>query len=202
VVQLVLVRHALPERTRSETGGVDPVLTAAGHRQAAALAGYLRNEPVQAVVASPMARARQTAAPLAAALGLTVEIDDGLVEYDSGHSSYVPVHEMREADPVLWQQLMRGELPAGVDAAAFRARVVAALDRIAARYPGRQSVAVICHAGVINAALAAFLAIERGLPFAVDYCGVSRVLAMRDGRRAILCVNETAHVRALLPTVG
>jgi probable phosphoglycerate mutase len=189
-------------RTRSDTGAADPILAECGHRQAGVLAQFLLAEPIHAVVASPMARARQTAEPLASAPGLVVAIEPGLVENDAGHSSYVPVHELRETDPAPWQLLIRGDVPASVEVNALRARVVASLNAIAQRYPGRQTVAVFCHAGVINAALSAFLGIDRALPFAVDYCGVTRVLAGRDGRRSILSVNETAHVRALLPATG
>jgi 2,3-bisphosphoglycerate-dependent phosphoglycerate mutase len=200
-VQLLLIRHALPVRAHVESGTADPELTDLGRQQADALTRFLQSETVDAIASSPMRRAQETARPLSLSRELPVEIHDDLAEYDSGQQSYVPVHELREADPALWQQMLRGDLPDHVDLAAFRARVISALERIADAHPGRRTVAVFCHAGVMNAALSGYLEIARGLPFAMDYCGVSRILAGRDGRRSVLSVNETGHVRSLLATV-
>ncbi len=51
---------------------------------------------------------------------------------------------------------------------------------------------------VINVALGRYLGIARALPFVIDYTSVSRITASRTGRRAVISVNETAHVRLLL----
>ena len=73
-MQLILVRHALPERVHASDlndrdGPADPPLTELGHRQAARLVAALGRD-VSGVHVSPLARARATAAPLAAALGI------------------------------------------------------------------------------------------------------------------------------------
>ena len=54
------------------------------------------------------------------------------------------------------------------------------------------------HAGAINAATGAVLGQERTIWFAPDYCSISRIAAARDGRRGIVSLNETGHVRDLL----
>src|SRR5262245_41383271 len=59
-------------------------LSPLGRRQAEALAATLGTRPVTAVYSSPLARAVQTAEPLAAALGLSVETDPRLMEIDVG----------------------------------------------------------------------------------------------------------------------
>jgi probable phosphoglycerate mutase len=61
---------------------------------------------------------------------------------------------------------------------------------------------VVAHAGVINTWLAHLLGIARPLPFPLDYAGITRVLAARDGRRSVRTVNEIAHVADLLPPVA
>ncbi len=66
-----LVRHA--EKTR---GGSDPELTPAGRDRAAALARYLGDSGLQFVHTSDYVRTRETAAPVAAKLGLSVELYD------------------------------------------------------------------------------------------------------------------------------
>ena len=59
------MRHALPVRQVSTEGPADPELSDAGHEQARHLAAYLRSETIHALYASPMRRARETAAPVA-----------------------------------------------------------------------------------------------------------------------------------------
>lgn len=202
-MQLVLVRHALPERVDGAAGGVaDPPLTPLGQRQAHRVVDAV-GPGVEALYSSPLARARATAAPLAAALGIEPVVVDDLREYDADSPHYVPVHEMPVVDPAGWQRIVDGLLPEGVDVAAFTARVATALERIVAAHPGRGAVVVVAHAGVVNCWLAHLLGIDRPLAFPLDYTGISRVLAGRDGRRLVRTVNEIAHVADLLgPTAG
>lgn len=202
-MQLILVRHALPERVHGTNGGVaDPALTELGERQASRLVAAVGTD-VAALYSSPMARARATAAPLATALGLPARIVEDLREYDADSAQYVPVHEMPLADPAGWQRIVDGLLPEYVDVDGFIARVGAALEGIVAAHPGRESAVVVAHAGVVNCWLAHLLGIDRPLAFPLDYTGVSRVLALRDGRRLVRTVNEITHVADLLaPTAG
>ena len=97
-----------------------------------------------------------------------------------------------------WQRLVDGFLPTWVDAEAFTARVRTAVDRIVARHAGRDSVLVVCHAGVINTVLAVTLGTDRALPFPLQHAGLSRLLVSRDGGRRVRSVNETGHVAELL----
>ncbi|HVO28168.1 MAG TPA: histidine phosphatase family protein [Candidatus Margulisiibacteriota bacterium] len=71
-LELVLVRHAEPDWERARQQGADPGLTALGGQQAADLAAHLRSLPFAALYASPLARAQETAAAIAAAQQLTV----------------------------------------------------------------------------------------------------------------------------------
>jgi broad specificity phosphatase PhoE len=73
-----LVRHAEPAASWDEH--LDPGLSPAGARQAAELAVRLESQPPGAVVSSPLARARATAAPLAAAFGRPVRVEPGVGE--------------------------------------------------------------------------------------------------------------------------
>jgi broad specificity phosphatase PhoE len=110
----------------------------------------------------------------------------------------VPVEELKAAGDPRWRALVHGDLYShDVDPVAFRARVVEAVERIAARHPGGR-VVLFSHAGAINAAAGAVLGQERTIWFAPDYCSISRIAAARDGRRGIVSLNETGHVRDLL----
>lgn len=198
-MQLILVRHALPDRVAHSEGSVaDPSLTPEGTAQAGRLVAALHADRVDALWSSPMHRARQTAAPLATALGREPVVADDLREYDAQGRAYTPVHEMAEADPQAWERMRSGLLPAHVDAEAFSRRVVRAVEEIVAAHPGQATAVVVAHAGVINAYLASVLEIPRSLPFPLDYVGVSRVICARGGRRRVRTVNEVAHVADLL----
>ncbi|WP_232662122.1 histidine phosphatase family protein [Pseudonocardia sp. TRM90224] len=198
-MQLVLVRHALPERIHGsdERGPADPPLTELGERQAKRLVEALGTD-IAGLYCSPLARARGTAAPLAAAIGREPEIVDDLSEYDRTSAKYVPVHEMARLDPAAWERMLAGLLPADIDVSAFTGRVDAALEAIVAAHPGRETAVVVAHAGVINVWLAHLLGLARPLTFPLDYTGITRVIAGRDGRRAVRTVNEIAHVADLL----
>jgi len=197
-MRLTFIRHGEPAWTVGGRSVDDPVLTERGQRQAALLAEHLADLACDEVLVSPLVRARETAAPLEHALGRTAEVDDGLAEFDTADSSYVPVEELRAAGDPRWRALVHGDLySSGVDPVAFRARVVAAVERIAARHPGGR-VVLVSHAGAINAAAGAVLAQERTIWFAPDYCSITRIAAARDGRRGIVSLNETGHVRDLL----
>jgi broad specificity phosphatase PhoE len=200
-MELVLVRHALPERIDATAGGApaDPGLVDRGREQAERVVQALAHDRVDAVYSSPAARALQTAAPLARALGLQVVVEPGIAEFDSGDGSYVPVEELKASGDPRWELLARGDLySVGVDPAAFRERVVAAVEAVAARHPGGRAV-LFTHAGAINACTGQLLGQTRAIWFAPAYCSITRVAAARDGRRGLVSLNETGHVRDLLP---
>ena len=197
-VQLLLVRHALP--LRSEPGqGSDPDLSEAGLEQARRLPEALARFPVSRLVSSPQRRAVQTAAPVADALGLTVEIDDRIAEYDRALPQYVPIEQIAAENPEELQRLVNGQLPNGVDEAAFRARITAAVDDLVADGGHDETVAVFSHGGVINVLLHQILGTARLLSFRVDYASITRLLSSRTGRLAVAGVNGTEHVWDLLP---
>mgnify|MGYP000147276349 CR=1 FL=1 len=200
-MEIVLVRHALPVRIDATHDGspADPQLSQRGHEQAERLVEVLALEEVDALYSSPSRRARETAAPLERALGMTAEIDDGLAEFDSKDSSYVPVEELKAAGDPRYTALIHGDLYShDVDPVAFRARVVDAVEWVVARHPGGKAV-LFSHAGAINAAAGHVLGQERTIWFPPDYCSITRIGASRDGRRGVISLNETGHVRDLLP---
>ncbi len=144
-----------------------------------------------------MRRARETAEPVAAALGLEVEIVDGLVEYDAASDEYIPTEELQATGDPRWLAMVEGrwEELGAEPAHAFKARVADAVEAIVARYPGQRVVAV-CHGGVVNCALASILDIDRYLWFSPAYTSISRVVASRSGIRSVASLNERAHLEA------
>ncbi|MCW2498709.1 MAG: Phosphoglycerate mutase [Frankiales bacterium] len=199
-MELVLVRHALPVRIDATEDGspADPGLAERGHQQALRVLDALAGDAVTHLYSSPARRALETAAPLVDKLGLPLQVAPGLAEFDLAHSSYVPVEELRAAGDPRWELLVKGELfHADVDPIVFRDGVVAAVEAIAERHPGGRAV-LFTHSGVINAYTAHLTGQERLLWFAPAYASVSRIGAARDGRRGVVSLNETGHVRDLL----
>ena len=197
-MQLLLVRHALP--LRSEPGeGSDPQLSEQGIEQSRRLPDALARFPVNRLVSSPQRRAIQTAGPLAEKLGLEVEVDPRLAEYDRDLGHYVPIEQIAKENPAELKRLAAGKLPSAVDEAEFTGRVIAAVEDLAAVGDHEDTVAVFSHGGVINVALHHILGTERLLSFHVDYVSVTRVLRSRKGRLSVAAGNETAHVWDLLP---
>ena len=196
-MELLLIRHAEPIRIAEGDveGPADPGLTARGVEQAERLADWLRVEHVDEIVASPLLRARETAEPLARALGLTGEIDPGVSEYDADSGEYIPIEELRALKDERWRATIEGRWgDAGdMDPAVFQKVVVPAMDAIVDRSAGR-TVAVVCHGGVINVYLAHILGTERLLWFHPEYTSLSRVRASRQGARSVGSVNEIAHL--------
>lgn len=188
------MRHALPVRKAVESGPADPELSDVGHAQAERLADWLRSEPITAIYSSPMRRAVQTAAPLAAALGHRVVTVDAVAEWDRHSSEYVPVEELKAAGDPRWEALISGEWEGDEPEHVFSSRVRSAIEAIISDHPG-ETVAVVCHGGVINDYLAHVLGTANNRFFYPDYTSVHRVVAARGGQRGILAVNETAHLR-------
>jgi broad specificity phosphatase PhoE len=197
-VQLLLIRHALP--LRSEPGqGSDPHLSDEGVEQAQRLPEALKRFPLSRLVSSPQQRSVQTALPVANALGLAVEIDERLAEYDRDMAVYIPIEQIKSEKPEEWARMADGHLPSGVDEAAFRARVIAAIDDVVATADHEDTVAVFSHGGVINVLLHQILGTARLLSFPIDYASITRLLYARSGQATVVAVNGTEHVWDLLP---
>ncbi len=200
-MDLIIVRHAQPVRIEGADGPADPPLSELGRQQSEATADFLADEEVHHVVASPMLRAIETARPLAARLGLEVEVVAELAELDHESDTYIPVEEMKSEGGERWEMLSENPyllLEEAGGEAAFRERVLRGFDGVISRNPGR-SVVAFCHGGTTAALLNSLLGVANIWAIVPEYCGISRVTASRTGVRTVRSANETAHVRGLLP---
>ncbi|HEV3355105.1 MAG TPA: histidine phosphatase family protein [Acidimicrobiales bacterium] len=197
-MDLLLVRHGLPERVEGADGPADPVLTDEGRRQSEQLADWLAHEHLDHLMSSTLRRARQTAAPVAERLGLDVEPVQGLSEFDADADSYIPIEELRQARDPRFLAIVEGrwdELGSSVDPTAFADLVHTTIEGVIERFAGHR-VAIVCHGGVINLYLGRILGVDRPLWFEPGYTSISRVAASRAGHRTIVTLNETAHLIA------
>jgi 2,3-bisphosphoglycerate-dependent phosphoglycerate mutase len=203
-MELLLIRHALPIRREVEVGPADPDLDERGRAQALLLADYLASEKIDAIYASPLKRAMQTAAPTAASQGLEVVIEDDVAEYDRNSNEYVPVEELKAAGDPRWKQIISGEMQASLESPEeFHTRVVNAVERLIDAHSGGR-IAVVCHGGVIGRYTGHILGQPKDSPgfFYPNYTSIHRVAAARSGERTIITLNETAHLRGAGLPIG
>jgi probable phosphoglycerate mutase len=193
-VELILVRHGLPVRIDDAGGPADPELSDEGRSQAVRLADWLSRDPLDAVFVSPMRRAIETARPLADAIGVDPVVDDELAEFDRDTHFYVPLEELKAAGDERYQKIVRGELDGEVDPSTFREVVTVAVERIIEARPGN-TVAVVCHGGVINAWASHVLGLDDLLFFEPAYTSVNRFLASSAGHRSVASLNDIGHLR-------
>ncbi|MFJ4656052.1 histidine phosphatase family protein [Nocardia sp. NPDC088792] len=198
-MQLILVRHAQPQRVTEVAGAADPDLTEIGREQAARVPDALAPHRISRVVSSPQLRARETARPTAEKLGLEIEIVDGLAEYDRELPAYIPIEDAQRDFAEVYERIKAGYLPEQIDGPAFQRRVFDSIDAIVAAAGHDETVLVFAHGGVVNVLLQDVLGLARPLTFPIDYCSITRVLYSRSGRRTAATVNENGHVWDLLP---
>lgn len=136
-------------------GSKDVPLNERGRRQAEELAARLAAEGVAAVWSSALARASETAAIVAARLGLEPRIEERLAESSRGAWEGRLVADIEREEPEPWAAWRRGggdfRFPGGESLAEHAQRVEAALERIAA---GPLPTLAVCHGGTIRCALA------------------------------------------------
>lgn len=194
-MELVLIRHALPERQQIEGGRADPPLSQRGIEQARAAADWLRAEQIDAVYSSPMRRARETAEAYASLGGTaSIELRDGLAEFDRHSDTYIPMEELKATDYAAWKAFVDGRYNAEVDILAFQDTVVRTLELLIAANPSRR-VAAFCHGGVINVWTAHVLGMAPRLFFEPGYTSLHRYLCASTGERSVVSLNEMAHLR-------
>ncbi|MFD6155544.1 histidine phosphatase family protein [Nocardia sp. NPDC060256] len=198
-MQLILVRHAQPIRIVNSAGPADPGLAPVGLEQAERVPATLSQHRITRVVSSSQRRARDTAAPTAAKLGIGVDIIDDLAEYDRDLPAYIPIEDAKVEFREVYERIKAGYFPDQIDGGAFKSRVLDVVTEIAAGTDPADTVVAFTHGGVINVLLQEILGLERPLTFPIDYCSITRILFSRTGRRTAATVNENGHVWDLLP---
>ncbi|MFJ1841469.1 MULTISPECIES: bifunctional RNase H/acid phosphatase [unclassified Streptomyces] len=201
----VLLRHGetalTPEKRFSGSGGSDPELSATGRDQAERIARSLADRgTIEEIVSSPLRRCRETAAAVAARLGLEVRIEDGLRETDFGAWEGLTFAEVRERygpDLDAWLASAKAAPTGGGESFAEVARRVAATrDRLTARYAGR-TVLLVTHVTPIKTLVRLALGAPPEAMFRMELsaASVSAVAYYSDGNVSLRLLNDTSHLR-------
>ena len=194
-MELILIRHGLPQLVEKEDGApADPPLSDKGRQQAELMANWLAGTSIDYLYTSPMLRARETAAPLGKVKNLKADHREGVAEFDRDSDHYIPSEQLKEIDFERWQRLMRGEVD--IDFPDFCRGVAATLNEIAAGHRG-ETIAVTCHGGVINAWACHVLEMEPRMFFNPNYTSISRFMLASSGQRSVKTLNEHTHLEGL-----
>ena len=202
--KILLVRHGETawNAVRRLQGHTDIALNDEGLRQADALARALADERIDAVVASDLQRAMQTAQAVAALHGLPLHTDAALRERCYGGFEgllYSDIAHRYPAEYALWQARdIDAVMPSGErDAESFRQFYRRSVDAIvgwAGRHAGK-TVVVVAHGGVLECAYRAAVGMSLDSPrdFQVKNASINR-FTWADGKLALTSWGEVDHL--------
>jgi probable phosphomutase (TIGR03848 family) len=203
---VLLVRHGQTPTTGStlpgRAGGLH--LADAGKEQAEAVAARLAElTQVEAVYASPLERTKETAAPIAKALGVRTKTEKGLLEADFGEWTGAKLKDLMKLPE--WKTVQRYpsgfRFPGGESFAEMQARITGTLQRLAAEHRGKAIVAV-SHADPIKAAVAAALGTHLDLfqRIVVSPCSVTAIAYGTEGPIVLTVNSVTGPLSTLAPS--
>ncbi len=200
--RLLLLRHGQTDlsRQRRYSGRGNPDLTDTGRRQAQDAARYLSAKGgIAAVVSSPLARAYDTAKSAADALGLSVTVDDDLIETDFGDWEGLTFLEAAQRHPEIHGRWLRDTslpAPGGESFDEVAERVQRVRDRLIAEY-GESTVLVVSHVTPIKTMLR--LALDAGASILhrlhLDLASLSIAEFYPDNGASVRLVNNTSYLR-------
>jgi probable phosphomutase (TIGR03848 family) len=201
---ILLVRHGTTPTTGKMLPGRAPGLHLAekGRAQADAVAGRIAamGKVPTAIYASPLERTRETAAPIARALGLRVRTAHGLIEADVGDWTEKSLSRLSKTKE--WPTVQRWpsgfRFPGGESFGEMSTRSTDAVLDLVADHPG-QTVVAVSHADPIKAivATAAGIPLDLMQRLVISPCSVSALLFTAGGP-AILSVNSTGSLSELV----
>lgn len=205
MTELVMIRHGETDMNRELRfqGHVNVGLNATGLEQARRLAARLAGELAQAVYASDLLRAQQTAHPIATQLALQPLPEAGLREQNFGRVDGMRVDDIKEQHPEAWEGWLRFHedyaMPEGESTRQFHARVMEAVQRLAAAHPGEKLV-VVTHGGVLDMIYrtARSLGLNGPRQSEIPNAGVNRI-RVQGGGLEILDWADVRHLGDLPP---
>ncbi len=206
MTELVLIRHGETEMNRELRfqGHVDVGLNAVGLEQARRLAHRMAGEQADALYASDLLRARQTAQPIGGELALVALPDAALREQSFGRVDGMRVDDIKLQHPEAWEGWLRFDenyaMPEGESTRQFHARVMDALHRLVSAHPDQRLV-VVTHGGVLDMIYRTARALGLSGPrqSEIPNAGFNRVRMGGTGGIEILDWADTRHLADLPP---
>jgi broad specificity phosphatase PhoE len=195
---LLLVRHGQTESNRSRRlmGQYDMPMNLAGRQEAAALAARLRQDRIDVLYSSDLARALETARIIAKAVGIEPVALAELRELDVGTAVGKTREELQLECPALFGEgWMDIPFPGGESYRQLTKRVGRALHELLARHE-RKTVVVVAHGGTIRAGVAALVGVPltRLISSTVANASVTRLTSLSHDEVRLDALSDVSHL--------
>lgn len=198
-----LVRHGTTEWNREEIfrGRADCALNETGRAEARAVAAYFQGVELDGIYTSPLARAAETAAAIAAGRGIEVTSDPAFIDLDFGEWQGHPLKEVREKYPELYrawrERPQEVTFPGGENLDRVRERAWEGLLKVARENPDR-TVAIVSHRVITKVLICAALGLDNSHFWQIkqDTTAINRLEYSR-GAFTVSLLNDTCHLKSL-----
>lgn len=203
MVTVILIRHGDTDWNQEQVfrGTIDVPLNQTGLAQARAAGQALAEIPIDALYASPLARAFETAQALAEGRGIAVTTEDGLNDIDFGLWQGMSKDEVIKEHPDLYRTWLTDPqlvtFPRGENLLKVQKRAMAALERAMDSNPGK-TIALVSHRVVTKVMLCGVLGLELSCFWRVkqDTCALNRFI-YDDGSYCLTLLNDTCHLKGI-----
>jgi broad specificity phosphatase PhoE len=199
-LKLILVRHGETHWNKDglvQGGDSDIELNDTGLQQARKLAAFLKNEPITAIVSSPLQRAIATAEVIASQHQLPVEIDQELKELKVGDLEGMSISNLRTTFSRFllqwWQDGEATKLPNGESLVELQQRAWRVIEGLLEKHKDGTAVVVSHYFVTLVIILKALnLPLDCLTKFKLDLGGVS-TLEFRDYGARLVTFNDTSY---------
>jgi broad specificity phosphatase PhoE len=206
MVKLILARHGetLWNVEKIYRGRTDVSLDEAGIRQAELLGKYLSNWELEAIYSSPLSRALDTANIIASYQKVSVQVAEGLIDFDYGEWQSMPEQEVKRLYPALlnkWHNNPHNvKMPSGESLEDVRGRAIEVVNDVISKYQG--SVLLVSHRVVNKVLICSLLGLDNSSFWNIkqDVGGIT-IFNYVDGRFVLTRHNDTSHLKELQKSV-
>ena len=199
MTRFLLIRHALTDTAGNRLTGrmADIHLNERGTDEAKSLAQRLTALPVAAIYSSPLARAIETAFPIAASFNMQIIVDEDFNEMDFGEWTNHSISEMEHQKQFQLFNSFRSNtrIPGGELMVEAQLRMIKGIGKLRLQHSG-QTVAIVSHADLIKATVAFYAGIPLDLFHRIEISPASvTIIEIFDDTARIVLVNDTGAIK-------
>ena len=200
-MRILVIRHGESEADILDVheGRADFELTERGHRQAEAMAHYVKEHyDISSIYCSTLKRAYQTATHLSESTGIPLTPDEKLMEFNNGLIAGLERSVVREKYPLVENLPIHDAVYEQESVLEFRFRADYMLSKIISETALDATVAIVTHGGVVNQLYRSFLRlpVDSDIDFATGDTGIHE-WRIEEKRRVIGKANITAHTEGI-----
>lgn len=200
-MRILVIRHGESEADILDVheGRADFELTERGHRQAEAMADYVKEHyDISTIYCSTLKRAYQTAVHLSEATGIPLTPDEKLMEFNNGLIAGLKHAVVLEKYPLVENLPIHAAVYEQESVLEFRFRADYMLSKVISETAPDATVAIVTHGGMVNQLYRSFLRlpVDSDIGFATGDTGIHE-WRIEEKRRVIGKANMTAHTEGI-----